>query len=284
MELFSKHSKNADYFLFCAFIHMAKNTKQKILKTLDKAEGSDSLSRAFDRFIMVLILLNVAAVIVETVESIHSRYVLFFEYFEIFSVVIFSIEYLIRLWACTAIEKYRHPIWGRMRYMVSVEAIIDLLAIVPFYLPIVLDNADGRILRVLRLFRLFRLFKLGRYSTAFGMITTVVKKRREELVVTLTLVLVLLIFASSLMYYVEHEAQPDNFPSIPATMWWGVATLTTVGYGDVYPITALGKVLGAVIAILGVGVFALPAGIIAAGFESEISNKSRKKKQSNDET
>ena len=262
---------------------MVKATKQKILKTLDKAEEKDGLSKVFDRFIMVLILLNVAAVIVETVESVHNRYASLFIYFEVFSVVVFSVEYLVRLWACTAIEKYKHPLWGRLKYMVSVEAIIDLLAIIPFYLPIVLNNADGRILRILRLFRLFRLFKLGRYSTAFGMITMVVKKRREELVVTLTLVLVLLIFASTLMYYVEHEAQPDNFPSIPATMWWGVATLTTVGYGDVYPITALGKVLGAVIAILGVGVFALPAGIIAAGFESEISNKSAKKKRSENE-
>jgi len=101
----------------------------------------------------------------------------------------------------------------------------------------------------------------------------VLSQRKEELLISLTIVLVVLIMASSMMYYIEHEVQPDNFSSIPATMWWGVATLTTVGYGDVYPITPLGKILGALISIMGVGVFVLPAGIIAAGFESEISKR-----------
>ncbi len=260
---------------------MGKSTKQKILKTLDKAESEDALSKGFDKFIMALILLNVVAVILETVDSIHNDYELAFEYFEIGSVVVFSIEYLIRLWACTALEKYKHPIWGRLKYMVSVEAIIDLLAIVPFYLPFLINHADGRIVRVLRLFRLFRIFKLGRYSLAFGLITTVIKKRREELLVTLTLLIIMLVFASTLMYYIEYEPDKEGFQSIPETMWWGVATLTTVGYGDVYPVTALGKLLGAVIAILGVGLFALPAGIIAGGFESELS--SRKKKDRKEE-
>lgn len=256
---------------------MAQTTKEKVLRTLDKGEDSDRLSKAFDTFIMVLIMLNVVAVIIETVESIHDRFDLWFDYFEIFSVIIFSLEYLVRLWACTAKEKYRHPVWGRLRYMISTEAIIDLLAIIPFYLPILIGHSDGRMIRVLRLLRLFRLFKLGRYSFAFTLITDVLKKRKEELVVTLTLLIVLLIFASTFMFYIENNANPESFKSIPQTMWWGVATLTTVGYGDVYPITPLGKLLGAVIAILGVGLFALPAGIIAAGFESELSKKKKKK-------
>lgn len=259
---------------------MPENAKQKVLKTLNKGEESDRLSRAFDTFIMALILLNVVAVIIETVESIHDRFDLWFDYFEIFSVVIFSIEYLFRVWACTALEKYKHPVWGRLKYMLSAEAIIDLLAIIPFYLPLLIGHSDGRMIRVLRLLRLFRLFKLGRYSLAFSLITDVIKKRKEELVVTLTLLIIMLIFASTVMYYIENEANPEAFKSIPETMWWGVATLTTVGYGDVYPITPLGKVLGAMIAILGVGLFALPAGIIAAGFESELSE--RKKKGRND--
>lgn len=257
---------------------MGNKTKQKVLKTLNRGEESDTLSRGFDTFIMGLILLNVAAVIIETVESIHVRFGDYFDYFEGFSVIVFSIEYVLRLWACTAIEKYKHPVWGRLRYMITVEAIIDLIAIVPFYLPILLNNADGRMIRILRLLRLFRLFKLGRYSMAFGLVTDVIKKRKEELIVTLTLLLILLIFASTLMYYIENAPDRDGFQSIPETMWWGVATLTTVGYGDVYPITPLGKLLGAVIAILGVGLFALPAGIIAAGFESELSGRKKKKK------
>ncbi len=259
------------------------DSKEKILKTINRAEGGDLLSRRFDQFIMGLILLNVAAVIIETVEPIYEKYHPFFDAFEIISVIIFSIEYVIRVWACTAIEKYKHPVWGRLRYMVSLGAIIDLLAILPFYLPLVLASTDGRILRILRLFRLFRIFKLGRYSLAFNLIAVVLKKRRAELTVSLTLLLMLLIFASTIMFYVESEANPDSFKSIPQTMWWGVATLTTVGYGDVYPITPLGKFLAGIIAILGVGLFALPAGIIASGFESELSNQKKDKEEAKEE-
>ena len=246
--------------------------KRRIFETLEKGQGDDTLSKRFDIFILILILLNVIAVIFETVKSVHSRFGDFFYYFEIFSIIIFSIEYLGRVWTCTYYEKYQHPFWGRVKFIFSFAGLVDLLAILPFYLPLVFV-IDGRSLRMLRLFRVLRIFKLGRYSTAFNLIIKVVTRRREELIITLTIVLVMLILASSMMYYLENEAQPKNFSSIPKTMWWGVATLTTVGYGDVYPITPIGKVLGAFIAILGVGIFALPAGIIAAGFESEINKR-----------
>lgn len=249
------------------------DSKEKILRTINRAEDGDRLSRRFDQFIMALILLNVTAVIIETVQPVYEKYHPFFDAFETVSVIIFSVEYIIRVWACTAMEKYKHPVWGRLKYIVSIGAIIDLLAILPFYLVFI---SDGRILRILRLFRLFRIFKLGRYSLAFNLISVVVKKRKAELAVSLTLLLILLIFASTIMYYVESESNPGGFQSIPETMWWGVATLTTVGYGDVYPITPLGKFLAGIIAILGVGLFALPAGIIASGFESELSNKKNK--------
>lgn len=254
------------------------SVKRRIFETLEKGEGDDMLSRRFDIFIMAMILLNVTAVIVETVDSIHDQIPQVFEYFEYFSVFVFSLEYIGRVWTCTYFEKYSHPIKGRIKFMFSFMAIIDLLAIMPFYLPL-LFAVDGRVLRILRLFRIMRIFKMGRYSTAFNMIVTVVTKRKEELLVTLTIVFVMLILASSLMYYVENEAQPEAFRNIPETMWWGVATLTTVGYGDVYPITGLGKLLGAFIAILGVGIFALPAGIIASGFESEISQRMKDKEK-----
>lgn len=253
-----------------------KINKRRIFETLEKDEGDDKLSRRFDIFIMTMILLNVAAVIFETVEVIYNGIPRVFEYFEYISVFVFTIEYLLRLWTCTYYEKYRHPFWGRLKFIFSFIAIVDLLAILPFYLPLILDM-DGRVLRVLRLFRIVRIFKMGRYSTAFNMIVRVMAKRKEELLITLTIVIVMLILASSLMYYVEHEIQPEAFSSIPATMWWAVATLTTVGYGDVYPITGLGRLLGAFIAILGVGIFALPAGIIASGFESEISQRLKDK-------
>lgn len=246
--------------------------KRRIFETLEKGEGDDRLSKRFDIFIMSMILLNVVAVILETVDHIYNSFPEVFDYFEIFSIVVFSIEYLGRLWTCTYFQKYNHPFWGRVKFVFSFAGIIDLLAILPFYLPLFFAM-DGRVLRMLRLFRILRIFKMGRYSTAFNLIIRVVSQRKEELFITLTIVFVVLILASSMMYYIEHEVQPENFSSIPETMWWGVATLTTVGYGDVYPVTPIGKVLGAFIAILGVGVFALPAGIIASGFESEISKR-----------
>lgn len=255
--------------------------KQQILDTINKDDGSNKLSHYFDVFIMVLIVLNVFVVIIETVDSIYQKYRVIFNVFEVFTVVVFSIEYIIRIWVCTLIDKYKHPVWGRLKYIFSVEALIDLMAILPFYLPLVF-KMDARFLRVLRLFRLMRIFKLGRYSLAFQMIVNVIKKRKEELIITLTLLMVMLILSSSLMYYIENEAQPDVFTSIPATMWWAIATLTTVGYGDVYPITSLGKLLGAGIAILGIGVFALPTGIIASSFEKELSDLDHAKKAKSD--
>jgi voltage-gated potassium channel len=256
-------------------------TKRRIFETLEKGEGDDRLSKRFDIFIMSLIILNVLLVIIETEEPIYRRFKYWLDLFEFISVMIFSVEYLLRLWTCTYFHKYRHPVWGRIKFIFSFEGLIDLFAILPFYLPLFFQM-DGRFLRVLRIFRLVRLFKMGRYSTAFGLITKVIKDRKEELVVSFTMLVVMLVFASGLMYYIEHEAQPEAFTSIPETMWWGVATLTTVGYGDVYPITALGRLLGAFIAILGIGIFALPAGIIASGFESELSK--RRKKEEDDQT
>ncbi len=250
-------------------------TKKRIFETLEKGEEDDKLSKRFDLFIMTLIILNVILVILETEEHIYKAYQKQLDLFETISVFVFTIEYVLRIWTCTYLEKYRHPVWGRLRYIFSFAALIDLFAILPFYLPLVLA-IDGRFLRILRIFRLVRLFKMGRYSKAFQMITKVILDRKEELLITLTMLVVLLVFASGLMYYIENEAQPEAFSSIPETMWWGVATLTTVGYGDVYPITPLGRLLGAFIAVLGIGIFALPAGIIASGFESELSKKRNK--------
>ena len=250
--------------------------RKGLFEVLEKDDGDNRLSRRFDLFIMIMIFLNMIAVIMETVASVYIKYEYFFEWFEIISVVVFTLEYVGRIWTCTLIEHYRHPIKGRIQFILSPIGLIDLLAILPFYLPFIM-SIDGRILRLLRLFRLVRIFKMGRYSTAFRMIANVLNRRKEELLVTLTIVLLVLVLASSLMYYVEHEVQPEAFSSIPATMWWGVATLTTVGYGDVYPITSIGRVLGAFIAIMGVGIFALPAGIIASGFEAEIRKKSEEK-------
>ncbi|MBU7033173.1 MAG: ion transporter [Theionarchaea archaeon] len=249
--------------------------KRRIYEILEIASNHDPVSRGFDIFLIALITINVLAVILETVQSLAQAYASFFETLELISIIIFTTEYILRLWTCTENERYAHPVFGRVRYSMGPMPLIDLCAVLPFYLPVILPM-DPRFMRSLRLFRLFRLFKMGRYSESLQTMGNVIKNRKEELVVTIFVIFIMLVMASSLVYTVEHDAQPEAFSSIPAAMWWGIATLTTVGYGDVYPITPLGKFLGAVIAMLGIGLFALPAGILASGFAGELQKKDKK--------
>jgi voltage-gated potassium channel len=238
--------------------------RQRTWEIFEVADQGDSISRLVDYFLLTLIFTNVVAVIAGTVDSIAIRFGDFLDWFELFSVVVFTAEYLGRLWSCTVRPKYAHPVTGRLRFALTPMEVIDLLAILPFYLPFL--GVDLRFLRVLRLLRIFRVAKLGRYVESIHLFAKVLQKKKEELVLTLGVVVFLLVITASLMYFTEHDAQPESFPNIPATMWWAVATLTTVGYGDVYPITAAGRVLGAVVAILGIGLFALPTAILGSGF------------------
>jgi voltage-gated potassium channel len=256
---------------------MIQNVKKKIANILDGTSAEDLPSRVFHVFIITLIFLNVIAIVLETVENLSSQHRVFFRTVEAFSVSIFTIEYILRLWTCTTDNRFNSAIKGRIRFAVTSLALIDLMAFLPFYLPMILP-LDLRFIRVLRLFRLFRLFKLGRYSRSLKTLGNVLKEKKEELIVTLFVVLILLVIASSLMYFVENRAQPQAFSSIPAAMWWGVSTLTTVGYGDVYPVTPLGKFLGAVTAIFGIGMFVIPAGILASAYAEEIQRTHGKHK------
>lgn len=226
--------------------------------------------------IAVLIFVNVLIVILETVQEVHDVCHEIFHVIEVFSIIVFSVEYVLRLWAIVEHSQFRHPLWGRVRYFFTFFALIDLLAILPFFLPHLI-SADLLIVRALRLFRLIRVLKLGRYSTSFEMMGRVLRKKREEMFSSMFVLVIILIISSSLMYFIEHEAQPKAFPNIPAALWWGVATLTTIGYGDIYPITALGKVFAAISAILSVGIVALPSGIIVTGFIEEMQTRLVKK-------
>jgi len=178
------------------------------------------------------------------------------------------VEYLLRVWACVEDRRYQGALRGRLRFLFTAQALIDLLAILPFYLTFL--TLDLRFMRALRLFRIVRVAKVGRYMSAFSLFGRVLRSRKEELILSTGVMLILLLLSSCLMYYAENEAQPEQFPNIPSAMWWAVATLTTVGYGDVYPVTALGRLLGAFTAILGIGLFALPTGILGSGFVEEI--------------
>ncbi len=249
--------------------------KERVFRVIEKSQGSTIANRACELFLIALILLNITSVVISSFKGLPPQVTAFLYRFEIFSVVIFTIEYLLRLWTSDLLYPgSKHP---RLKYVFSIMAIIDLLAITPFYLPFLI-TCDLRFIRMLRLFRLLRIFKLNRYNDAMSIIGQVVAREKEKLLTTVLFTAIIILFSSSIMYYVESEAQPDKFPNIIASIWWAVATLTTVGYGDVYPVTALGKVLSGFIAILGIGLVALPTGIISSGFVVEMSNKQEKKK------
>ncbi|MFD2034669.1 ion transporter [Belliella marina] len=245
--------------------------KEKIYYILSVSKKPGDTSWYFDIFIITLIILNVLAIVLESIEHVRLQYQTQFDIFEIFSVVIFTVEYILRVWTADLIPTYKKPLTGNLKFALTPLALIDLLAFLPFYLPFI--GIDLRLLRVLRIFRIFRLFKIARYVEALSFINSVFKKKKEELAISLIFTAFLLLISSAFMYYVENEAQPENFSSIPGTMWWGIATLTTVGYGDIYPVTPLGQFLGGIIAIIGIGLFALPTGILASGFSDEISKR-----------
>jgi voltage-gated potassium channel len=248
--------------------------KYRLFEIIERAKPGDTISKIFDYSIIILIILNITAVIINSFNDLSEIIQNVLKVFEIVSVVIFSIEYVLRAWT----SKFLYPEnkYALFKFILSFMAIIDLLAILPFYIPFLIPY-DLRFLRMLRLLRLVRIFKLNRYNNAMKVIMKVLKSEKEKLLTTVFITSILLLFASSIMYYVENEAQPDKFPNIIASIWWAVATLTTVGYGDVYPITVLGKILSGIIAILGIGLVALPTGIISSGFISEVSSLKHKK-------
>lgn len=236
-------------------------------------DGDHPYSDEFDVFIMSLIAFNVIVVILATVEQIYAAHRTLFRVIEVVSVGVFTIEYLARIWSCTADETYAAPVTGRARFAGRPLLLIDLIAILPFYLGTFL--IDTRFLRAFRLMRLFRVFKLARYTDAMQGFVTVWREKKTDLTIAMSTTTILLIVASSLMYFAERGAQPEQFSSIPKALWWGVITLTTVGYGDVYPVTPIGQLLGGVVALLGIGLVALPASILASGFIEERNRTNR---------
>jgi len=226
------------------------------------------LARLINLVIMLFIALTVVIVFVETVPQVRDDYMTWFVWFEYVSIALFSIEYIARLWSAAEIDP-EQPWRSRWRYAKSPLAVIDLLAVAPFYFGLFIQ-LDTRYLRVIRL---LRILKLTRYSRSLSTLLQVLKNEFPGIISALGILLILIVFASAGIYLVEHEAQPEAFSSIPQAMWWATITLTTVGYGDVVPITMAGKALGIVITILGVGFAALPAGIIASGFTVEMQNR-----------
>ncbi|PIE16367.1 MAG: Ion transport protein [Rhodobacterales bacterium] len=243
--------------------------QQNAFRILERSGRRHRLSRIVEICLILLIAANVVAITLETVDSIHQKYAHAFRVFEWLSIMIFSVEYLLRAWACVLNPKYRGRKYPRLFYLFTPLALIDLLAILPFFLGFffALD------LRVLRVLRLLRIFKLARYSSAMTMLFEVFREEASTFIASFFILSVLLTLAASGAYLVEHMAQPDKFGSIPQAMWWAVVTLTTVGYGDVTPVTAVGKMFGAMIAVIGVCMAALPAGILASGLAEQLREK-----------
>ena len=245
-------------------------TRRRVYHLLEPEPDDAGVEKAINIGIMVLILANVGALVMETVQSLYLRYQALFYAVEVVSILVFSVEYVLRLWSAGSLPQYK-GVRGLLRFATSPFMVVDFVSIAPFYLPFV--SADLLFLRGLRLLRFPRLLKLGRYSEATRTIVAALKSKREELITLVVFAMILLLVSSSLMYFVEHDAQPGTFPSIPAAMWWGAMTLTTVGYGDVFPITPLGRLLASVIAGIGIALFALPAGLLGSAFLEQVQRR-----------
>jgi len=248
--------------------------RKRIYEILEIARPDDRASRRFDIFIVLLISLNIFALVLESVEAMHVRYDFWFFWFEVLSVGVFSVEYLLRIWSCVEApdNRFSHAVTGRMRFSLTPMALVDLCAILPFYLSMffLLD------LRFLRALRLLRIFKLTRYSSAMSSLLKVLRDEAQSFGAAFLILFVIMIIASSGVYLFEHKAQPEAFSNIPEAAWWSVATLTTVGYGDVTPVTFGGKLFGIFIMIIGIGMVALPAGILASAFTEELRQRRTK--------
>lgn len=251
-----------------------RQIKEKAADLLAKDDGDSKASLIVDWAIIIMIFLSILAIILESFAYLAIHYRALFRGFETFTVIFFTIEYAARIW--TADVMYPNARFPRIKYLFSFMALMDLLAILPWYLPFF--SADLRFLRVVRMVRLFRLArvaKLGRHLTAMQSIKRVIRLSASRLVVAIALCLVVILLSAIVIYTVESTVQPEQFPNVLASLWWAVMTLTTVGYGDVYPVTTVGRVFAGVISLVGIGIIAIPTGIIAAGFTTLMPKEER---------
>ena len=243
--------------------------QRRTLEVLDQGKPGDRASLISDWFWIVLVLTNITAVVLESVAQLESRFAAEFAQFELVSVVLFSGEYLARLWASGSVQPAR-PWAGRWRYMRSFYGVVDLLSIAPFYLAVLMPGLDLRVLRVLRL---LRVLKISHFNTALEDLLQAIWAERRTLFSAVYLLLIATLLSASIMYFAETDAQPEKFSSIPASMYWAFITLTTVGYGDVSPVTWVGQIVSVVTAFMGVSTIALLTGVVATAFNNQIERR-----------
>ena len=245
--------------------------RRKLYDIIQPDNGKSVASRIFDVIITTLILTSVVIVFSVTFE-LPTKVIGVLDIFEDIASIVFSIEYLLRIVTADFIYPKKGPIKARISYVLSPMAIIDLVAILPFWLPMFLPGSMLG-MRAFRLVRLLRILKLNRYFDAMRLIGGVIESKKRELLGSMFFVVILMLVSSLLMYSAEHDAQPRAFCNAFSGLWWAVATLTTVGYGDIYPVTVVGRILGAFIALLGVAAVAIPTGIISSGLIESLSSK-----------
>jgi voltage-gated potassium channel Kch len=249
-------------------LNQGRTFRQKIHAIIFPSEFGGSLQGIFDSFIVVWVIISVLCVILESVSQI--RYILNIQFIIIdaIAVSIFTIEYCLRLYCCVENPQFSHPITGRFKQAQTTSSIIDFLAILPFFLEVFLHHLLD--LRFLRVFRLMRLLKLTRYTGATSTLTKVIAREFPVMCSAAFIMLLLVIMTASLGYLFEHEAQPDKFENIPQSIYWAVITLASVGYGDIYPITPLGRVMTILMSLLGIGIFAIPAALLSSAFTDQL--------------
>ena len=244
-----------------------------VLRILEPARLGDRTSKIWDLSLFGLVVLNLIAVALESVPTLQINYGSWFYSFEIFSVIVFTVEYVARVWSAPAKLDHENGETGlkaRVRYIFSFYGLIDLVAILPFYIQAFFPGLD---LRVLRALRLLRILKLNHYNSALDDLFGAIIEEKKSFLTTLYIFSVAFVLSSSLIYYAEHKVQPEDFRSIPDAMYWSIITLTTVGYGDVSPITVFGKSIAAITAIFGVVVVALLTGIVANSFNAQMDRR-----------
>ena len=253
---------------------------QRLEKSLyylvDENDERNRLSKGVNYFLMALIVLTVGEMALETDKSIYKPYEEYFKIFDFFTLMVFTVEFVIRIMTAHLDHENKGKTrWQSIKnYMTSFAGIIDMVSIFPFYLNLAFD---GRILRMLKLARLFRVFKIARYNESMKDIIEVIRAKRSEIGVIMGLIIIIMIISAFLMYYAENEEHPDVFPNVLSCLWWSIVTMTTIGYGDVYPLTGVGKIIGSVMALLGIGLVAMPTGIISAGFLEKVNERKEKK-------
>lgn len=249
----------------------AADLRRRLYEILEQGPVGDRTSRLVDRTLVLLIMVNLTAVVLESIPLIAKQYAAWFTAIELVSLIVFTIEYLLRLWVAVEHAPYRHlkPVMARIKYATSAAGIIDFLAVLPFWFAFALPEE----FRVILAFRIVRFLKVARYSPAMRSLLDVLYSERRALFGCVVILLGTTLMAASLAHLVEREAQPDKFGTIPDAMWWAIVTLGTIGYGDVVPVTILGKLVAGVTIFLGLVMIALPVGIIANGFAEEIHRR-----------